>query len=169
MSELCPASSPGAVRTASPVIIMASRFTMPSSPSSASGMCPGSPSSTRGMCPGSPSSTRVLDDLLTCAVCLDEYKDPKTLLCLHSFCFKCLENCKRAYRRDVTCPVCKKVTPLSGFGVGGLQNDFRIQQIRDILLNRPNSPGTSVEDVLMPASEAEAKVRYLSYGGGGGG
>ena len=89
-----------------------------------------------------------LTDLLTCPVCLDTYDDPKTLLCLHSFCSKCLENCRHPYRRDITCPVCKRVTALSTMGVQGLQNDFRIQQIRDIV----NSSITQArnEDELMP-------------------
>ena len=32
-----------------------------------------------------------LDDQLTCSVCLDQYTNPKTLTCLHSFCLKCIE------------------------------------------------------------------------------
>ena len=28
---------------------------------------------------------------LTCSVCLDQYTNPKTLPCLHSFCLKCIE------------------------------------------------------------------------------
>ena len=32
-----------------------------------------------------------LDEQLTCNVCLDQYTNPKTLPCLHSFCLKCIE------------------------------------------------------------------------------
>ena len=85
--------------------------------------------------PSPPASPRRLDDLLLCPVCLESFKDPKTLSCLHSFCTGCLEHCRRPYRRDISCPVCKKVTSLSPLGVSGLQHDFRIQQIKDILLN----------------------------------
>lgn len=93
--------------------------------------------------PSPPASPKALDELLICAVCLESYRQPKTLGCLHSFCSECLEKCRRPYRRDITCPVCKKVTLLPSHGVQGLQNDFRIQQIRDILLNispTPSSP-----------------------------
>ena len=39
------------------------------------------------------SSTAVkeLDEHLTCSVCLDQYTNPKTLQCHHSFCLKCIE------------------------------------------------------------------------------
>ena len=32
-----------------------------------------------------------LDDQLTCNVCLDQYTNPKTLPCLHSFCLECIQ------------------------------------------------------------------------------
>ena len=32
-----------------------------------------------------------LDEQLTCNVCLDQYTNPKTLQCHHSFCLKCIE------------------------------------------------------------------------------
>ena len=32
-----------------------------------------------------------LDEQLTCNICLDQYINPKTLPCLHSFCLKCIE------------------------------------------------------------------------------
>ena len=40
------------------------------------------------------SSSTALQELyeqLTCNVCLDQYTNPKTLPCLHSFCLKCIE------------------------------------------------------------------------------
>ena len=100
-----------------------------------------------------PESPSKLTDLLTCPVCLDSYDDPKTLLCLHSFCSKCLESCRHPYRRDITCPVCKRVTALSTMGVQGLQNDFRIQQIRDIVNSTTQAAD---EDELMPVDSDTA-------------
>ena len=91
------------------------------------------------------SPTRTIDDLLICPVCLEPFRDPKTLVCLHSFCSLCLENCRRPYRREVSCPVCKKATQLPPTGIQGLQNDFRIQQIKDILQKQQLSTRKSDE------------------------
>jgi len=74
-----------------------------------------------------------LNELLICPVCLDTYREARTLSCLHSFCTECLEGCLRVLRRDIECPVCKRVTSLSSAGVRGLQADYRIEQIRDFI------------------------------------
>ena len=37
------------------------------------------------------SFNRAFDEELSCGVCLDQYTNPKTLPCHHSFCLKCIE------------------------------------------------------------------------------
>jgi hypothetical protein len=93
--------------------------------------------------PASPKSPRTLADLVTCPVCLETFRDPKSLACLHTFCANCLENCRRPFSQDIACPVCTRRTPLSPRGVMGLQNDFRVQQIQDILACGSGSPVAS--------------------------
>ena len=39
----------------------------------------------------SSTALKELDEQLTCNVCLDQYTNPKTLPCLHSFCLECTE------------------------------------------------------------------------------
>ena len=39
----------------------------------------------------SSTALKEIDEQLTCNVCLDQYTNPKTLPCLHSFCLKCIE------------------------------------------------------------------------------
>ena len=56
-----------------------------------------------------------LAEQLTCPVCLEDYKDPRALQCLHTFCRGCLEGlAERVSPEDelfsVSCPVCRKVT-----------------------------------------------------------
>ena len=49
-----------------------------------------------------------LKNLLECSICLETFDDPRTLLCLHSFCKKCLENFVDGKREDeLNCPVCR--------------------------------------------------------------
>ena len=39
----------------------------------------------------SSTALKELHEQLTCNVCLDQYTNPKTLPCLHSFCLECIE------------------------------------------------------------------------------
>lgn len=45
---------------------------------------------------------------LKCAICLEQYKEPKVLPCLHSFCKTCLEGLlpKEGLSWRVDCPSC---------------------------------------------------------------
>ena len=46
----------------------------------------------------STTALKELDEQLTCNVCLDQYTNPKTLPCLHSFCLKCIEKIHFKYK-----------------------------------------------------------------------
>ena len=50
-----------------------------------------------------------LKEQVTCSICLDIYKDPKILPCLHTFCCECLSNHTRASHRQgkFHCPECR--------------------------------------------------------------
>jgi len=84
---------------------------------------------------------RKLDELLKCPVCLDVFREPRTLCCLHTFCTECLEGCRRLLRRDIECPVCKRVSSLPPAGVRGLPTDYRIEQIRDFFSDMQATDG----------------------------
>ena len=83
-----------------------------------------------------------LDELLKCPVCLDTFREPRTLCCLHTFCTECLEGCKRLLRLDIECPVCKRVSILPSAGVRGLPTDYRIEQIRDFFSDMQATDGS---------------------------
>ena len=75
---------------------------------------------------------------LECSVCLDTYTNAKLLPCFHSFCKKCLERLVVQDRdgHTLTCPNCRRTTPLPPAGVSGLQTDFHVEhlfEIRDML------------------------------------
>ena len=77
--------------------------------------------------------TSTMDDLIICPICLETYKDPKTLSCLHTFCARCLSRCMTGYRRELPCPTCRRITMIPASGVQGLQYDYRIEQMKDML------------------------------------
>lgn len=73
-----------------------------------------------------------LDEIVTCAVCLEIYTNPRLLNCHHSFCEACLEglagyHIKRGVMLTcIACPLCTKVTDMTQFGgIKSLPCDFR--------------------------------------------
>ena len=48
------------------------------------------------------------EEHLTCSVCLETFKDPKVLPCLHSYCHQCIVNlAKNANCNTIDCPECR--------------------------------------------------------------
>ena len=56
-----------------------------------------------------------LEKELECAVCLEQFKDPKVLPCLHSFCKICLEGlvCREGKAWKLNCPSCRIIVEVS--------------------------------------------------------
>ncbi|XP_072367970.1 E3 ubiquitin/ISG15 ligase TRIM25-like [Scyliorhinus torazame] len=50
----------------------------------------------------------ILEDELTCAVCLHVYQSPATLPCQHSFCLKCIERVWTEATGPFECPHCRR-------------------------------------------------------------
>lgn len=76
---------------------------------------------------------RVVDDALTCAVCLYIIDYPKVLPCLHTFCRKCLnEVINTSSGDDVRCPICNAVHSVSpAKGVDGFRTNFTLQNLKE--------------------------------------
>uniref|UniRef100_A0A096MBN0 E3 ubiquitin/ISG15 ligase TRIM25-like n=1 Tax=Poecilia formosa TaxID=48698 RepID=A0A096MBN0_POEFO len=75
----------------------------------------------------------VLQDELTCPVCLDVYRDPRLLPCGHNFCKICLDRLRRqAERGHVRCPECRE-NHQSGTN---FQKNFKLANIADDYLRR---------------------------------
>ena len=77
-----------------------------------------------------------LKDQLTCAVCLDAFKDPKLLQCFHVYCKDCLQRLvvtDRQGQLSLQCPTCRQTTLLpQATGVSGLQPAFYIHHLMEI-------------------------------------
>ena len=77
-----------------------------------------------------------LEDQLTCAICLDAFKDPKLLQCFHVYCKGCLERLvvqDQQGQVSLSCPTCRRSTLLPPPStVADLQSAFHIHHLFDI-------------------------------------
>ncbi|XP_078695200.1 uncharacterized protein LOC144924122 [Branchiostoma floridae x Branchiostoma belcheri] len=76
---------------------------------------------------------RLSEDFLECQICLQPYRRPKVLSCLHSFCQQCLEEFlkKQKVKTELDCPTCRNKTVLPGGGVAELKDNFFVESLRD--------------------------------------
>ncbi|XP_072182357.1 E3 ubiquitin-protein ligase TRIM45-like [Diadema setosum] len=73
----------------------------------------------------------VISQNLECPVCLMHFNEPKLLVCSHTFCKDCLERIfqTQSDQPTITCPVCRKETPLPSGGVGKLQTNIPLSSL----------------------------------------
>lgn len=96
----------------------------------------------------------IQDELLICKICLGNYKQPKSLSCLHTFCAECLENHiqgevtykKYSDYREFTCPLCRKRTTLPAGGVRKLPDNFVVASLFAMIQKRKSSIADSNND-----------------------
>ncbi|XP_078589228.1 tripartite motif-containing protein 2-like [Branchiostoma floridae x Branchiostoma japonicum] len=80
----------------------------------------------------------ITDEFLVCQVCLEDFKQPKMLPCLHTFCQPCLEKLLATEPvGKLDCPTCRQDVPLPQNGVQGLKSNFLVGKLYDILQQQP--------------------------------
>ncbi|KAI8499891.1 hypothetical protein Bbelb_222080 [Branchiostoma belcheri] len=93
----------------------------------------------------------IADEYLFCQVCLEDFKQPKMLPCLHTFCQPCLEKLLAAEPvGKLDCPTCRQDVPLPQNGVQGLNPNFHVGKLRDILQQQPAGEVAMDEDQVGP-------------------
>ncbi|KAI3387424.1 hypothetical protein SNEBB_000955 [Seison nebaliae] len=91
----------------------------------------------------------ISDEFLTCKICLERYKDPKALSCLHSFCGVCIlehlqngiySNSRKSFNssykfggKDFSCPLCRQKTKIPLSGVNALPDNFVIKNLTEMI------------------------------------
>ncbi|XP_022079510.1 tripartite motif-containing protein 2-like isoform X2 [Acanthaster planci] len=89
----------------------------------------------------SPVVKQIDKQFLVCGICLERYHTPKVLPCLHTFCQKCLQNYVPAESLTLSCPICRQQSILPIEGVTGLQNNFFITNLMEVLEGPDSSSG----------------------------
>ncbi|KXJ19367.1 Tripartite motif-containing protein 2 [Exaiptasia diaphana] len=72
-------------------------------------------------------ATDDLEAQLTCAICNDIFTDPRTLPCLHTFCFKCIKSWNEACHKEMKrlrCPTCRAVVKVEEDDISKLPSSF---------------------------------------------
>ena len=97
-------------------------------------------------CSSSPQSGNLSDfvkEELSCAVCLGEYSEPKSLpSCAHCFCKGCLEQMLRVQSRrntsiqEILCPTCRQISKLPDGGIDALPTCSLIVRLLEVTPGR---------------------------------
>uniref|UniRef100_UPI0037E81801 E3 ubiquitin/ISG15 ligase TRIM25 isoform X2 n=1 Tax=Semicossyphus pulcher TaxID=241346 RepID=UPI0037E81801 len=107
--------------------------------------------------------SRVLQEELTCPVCLDLYRDPYLLPCGHNFCKTCLDRLKRqAERGRFRCPECRDSHRCST----NFQKNFKLANIADDYRHRRRVTTTAATALksreFLSSSVAAQQARSVS-------
>ncbi|XP_071811353.1 uncharacterized protein [Apostichopus japonicus] len=69
------------------------------------------------------------DKFFECSICLDLFKEPKLLPCLHRFCKQCLEPLLEGQVGTFECPLCKDVCKIPNNRIDGFKTDFHMKSM----------------------------------------
>ena len=87
----------------------------------------------------------ITEEFLTCSICFEIYKDPKTLPCLHSFCKDCIDSLtQKGHTNTYPCPICREKFLISKNGAKDLKTNFCFKNLIEFV--------TSTKEVKKPCS-----------------
>lgn len=80
-------------------------------------------------------SPEEVDKYLSCAICFEQFNEPKVLPCLHTYCKECLVKLMKKIGPDhiITCPECRQDTKIVNGDVGKLQPNFWVNNFMTLL------------------------------------
>ncbi|XP_029436119.1 E3 ubiquitin-protein ligase TRIM56 [Rhinatrema bivittatum] len=106
---------------------------------------------------GSSLSDALTKDFLSCKICLEQFKKPKILPCLHTYCEACLEELNA--NGQLRCPECREEITLS---VGSLKTNFFINSLLDLIHSTSENDLTcTLCPLINKGSSQEAVSRCL--------
>ncbi|XP_035681524.1 tripartite motif-containing protein 2-like [Branchiostoma floridae] len=106
----------------------------------------------------------ITDEFLVCQVCLEDFKQPKMLPCLHTFCQPCLEKLLATEPvGKLDCPTCRQDVPLPRNGVQELKSNFLVGKLRDILQQQPKGEISEAPEDGIPCTVCEVGNKAQFY------
>ncbi|KAM5216586.1 E3 ubiquitin-protein ligase TRIM65 isoform 1-T1 [Hipposideros larvatus] len=103
-------------------------------------------------------ATQLLEEKLTCSICLGLYQDPVTLPCGHNFCGDCIRDWWG--RQEKACPECREPFPEGA----ELRRNVALSGVLEVVRTRPSSvpePGRDREPASDPGARCPRHGRPL--------
>ena len=99
-----------------------------------------------------------LKEHVTCSICLDTFTDPKTITCLHTFCFECLKKHALISQRNgkFRCPECQAEVDLPEANCfDKLPSSFHHNRLLSLLAVRQSGDGNEISCGICKKKSAE--------------
>lgn len=92
-----------------------------------------------------------------CPICLQQYKEPKQLPCLHRYCSTCLQEIldRNVSVGVITCPECREQFEIPKNGVDGFKTDFNIKNVIEYIQLQKSLEDEQLRECLDCAKETK--------------
>lgn len=99
-----------------------------------------------------------LNAITECSICIEVFTDPRTLPCIHTFCFKCIEKTGRNKHpgAKLPCPLCREEFIIPKEGFVGLRKNFFMKRLIEV--NKIASPHSNAKLCDACLEEAEETI-----------
>lgn len=125
--------------------------------------------------PHSSLKEKLQEEFLSCKICLESFRRPKALPCLHTFCCHCLNDYVRSHVSlkpgYFSCPMCRKDIRVPDGGIQEFQDNFLLLSLSDTLAeddvchNQYHQQLSSPRSVVPPSSLEQKLSQYKWYVG----
>lgn len=90
--------------------------------------------------------SKQMERLTTCPICLDKFRLPKVLPCMHTFCLSpCLTNLVDLGVRSIRCPECRREHQIPRGGVQAFPSNITMIGVMDL---QPSAPTITTTTML---------------------